>query len=368
MFKFVYNKNMNTTAALYAYFGYLGNFSTDIPGHTFYQIGLIDQLCNHHHIDKVDFFSYLSKDSVGASNKNPVWTKSPVTPVFEKYTMERIRSYNLGFEKILENIRKERYDKIFLKARFRNLSTLTKQLTDARQFEEIIKVAVETGQATKIIILDTDLSLSPEFIEFCKAKGISFEIPSIDYPNVSKDFIKDCEKIWLEETDRFANNDRLFYYGNISFGNYKKGHAKNPIVVDAIKKAGEFKSFTGKKYEVSIAGKLDIDLARDFSEIGASLIQRSEREQIWNQYCASTLSLNVSKDIYVERGFYPARVYESLIFGAIPVSYKDYRIHEALGFNDLIKFEEILAFFKESGPEDRAAIYSKCISNLYPIR
>jgi len=368
MLNLLYNKDMNTPAALYAYFGYLGNFFTDIPGHTFYQVGLIDQLCKSHHIDKVDFYSYLSNDSVGAERKAPDWTKSPVTPVFEKFTQDRIRCYNLKFDKIIETIKKERYEKIFLKARFRNLSTLSKQLTDARQFEQIINVAIETGQATKVVILDTDLSLNPEFIEFCKAKGISFEIPSIDYPNVSAEFITACEKVWLEETNRFENNNSLFYYGNISFANYKAGHAKNPIVVDAIKTAAGFKSFTGKSYKVSVAGKLDVPLANEFAQLDIALIQRGEREKIWNEYCASTLSLNVSKDLYLDRGFYPARVYESLIFGAIPVSYKDYRIHPALGFVDLIKFEEILAFFKDSGPSDRASIYFKCISNLYPVR
>ena len=50
---------------LYAYFGYLGMFDTDIPGHTFYQIGLIDQLCTSHNLSKVDFYSYLSNDNIG---------------------------------------------------------------------------------------------------------------------------------------------------------------------------------------------------------------------------------------------------------------------------------------------------------------
>lgn len=359
---------MNTPAALYAYFGYLGDFSTDIPGHTFYQLGLIDQLCLSHHVDKVDFYSYLSHDSIGAEQKSPIWPESPVTPVFERFTKERIRSYNLGFAKIMENIEKGRYEKIFLKARFRNLSTLTKQLTDAKQFELIITAAIQSGQANKVVILDTDLSLEPEFVEFCKSQGISFEIPSIDYPNVSKDFIKACEKVWLEETDRFERNNKVLYYGNISFGNYKAGHAKNPIVVDAIKTAADFKSFTGKKYEVSVAGKLDQGIAADFSEKHVGLINRFDRANIWNEYASSTISLNISKDLYVDRGFFPARVYESLIFGAIPVSYKDYRIHEALGFTDLPKLEEILAFFKDSGPSDRASIYSKCISNLFPFR
>jgi hypothetical protein len=359
---------MNTLTALYAYFGYLGEFSTDIPGHTFYQVGLIDQLCLTHHVDKVDFYSYLSKDYVRSEQKSPIWPASPVTQVFEKFTEERIRSYDLEFAKVLENIEAGRYEKLFLKARFRNLSTLTKELTDARQFEEIINLAIKTGQADKVVILDTDLSLEPEFVEFCKSKGITFEIPSIDYPNVSFDFIKACEKVWLESTDRFSQNDNILYYGNISFGNYKAGHAKNPIVVDAIQTSAKFKSFTGKSYKVAVAGKIDSSLESDFSESCISLVKRYNRAEIWSEYEKSTLSLNISKDLYLERGFYPARVYESLIFGSIPVSYGDYRIHEALGFKDLTKLEEILAFFKDSSPSDRASIYSKCISNLFPLR
>ena len=364
----MYNKNMNTSTALYAYFGYLGTFSTDIPGHTFYQVGLIDQLCLTHNIDKVDFYSYLSKDYVSAEQRSPIWPTSPVTPVFESFTEKRIQSYNLEFAKVLENIEAGRYEKLFLKARFRNLSTLTKELTDAKQFEEIINLAIKTGQADKVVILDTDLSLEPEFVEFCKSKGITFEIPSIDYPNVSLDFIKACEKVWLEEPTPFSQNNNILYYGNISFGNYKAGHSKNPIVVDAIQTAANFKSFTGKGYTVSVAGKVDTKLESEFSESGIGLIKRYNRAEIWAEYEKSALSLNISKDLYLDRGFYPARVYESLIFGSIPVSYGDYRIHEALGFKDLAKLEEILAFFKDSSPADRAAIYSKCISNIFSLR
>jgi hypothetical protein len=359
---------MNTSTALYAYFGYLGTFSTDIPGHTFYQVGLIDQLCLTHNIDKVDFYSYLSKDYVSAEQRSPIWPTSPVTPVFESFTEKRIQSYNLEFAKVLENIEAGRYEKLFLKARFRNLSTLTKELTDAKQFEEIINLAIKTGQADKVVILDTDLSLEPEFVEFCESKGITFEIPSVDYPNVSLDFIKACEKVWLEEPTPFSQNNNILYYGNISFGNYKAGHSKNPIVVDAIQTAANFKSFTGKGYTVSVAGKVDTKLESEFSEIGIGLIKRYNRAEIWAEYEKSALSLNISKDLYLDRGFYPARVYESLIFGSIPVSYGDYRIHEALGFKDLAKLEEILAFFKDSSPADRAAIYSKCISNIFSLR
>jgi hypothetical protein len=359
---------MNTPTALYAYFGYLGTFSTDIPGHTFYQVGLIDQLCLTHHIDKVDFYSYLSKDSGNITETSPTWPSSPVTPVFEKFAEDRIRSYNLEFTKVLENIEAGRYEKLFLKARFRNLSTLTKELTDAKQFEEIINLAIKTGQADKVVILDTDLSLEPEFVEFCKLQGITFEIPSIDYPNVSRDFIEACAKVWLESTDRFNQNSNILYYGNIAFGNYKAGHSKNPIVVDAIQTAAKFKSFTGKSYKVTMAGKIDTNLEQGFMENDINLIKRYNRDEIWSEYERSTLSLNISKDLYLDRGFYPARVYESLIFGSIPVSYGDYRIHEALGFKDLSKLEEILAFFKDSSPSDRASIYSKCISNLFPLR
>ena len=352
---------MKNKKALYTYFGYLGIFNTDIPGHTFYQLGLIDQLCKTHGVEKVDFYSYLSEDNIGRDFTDPVYPDERASCIFEKYTERRIDSYNPSLACVISAIEAGEYDKIFLKARFRNLSTLSKGLTDARQFEKIIKVACETGQAEKVIILDTDLSLDPEFVEFCKGNGISFEIPSIDYPNISSNFLLDCSNMWLSGP-RFDKIDDIFYYGNIAFKNYKSGHAKNPILPAALKTIQDFRSFTGKSYTLRVAGKVDQIIVDELD--ATHFINRGDREKIWQAYSNCGLVLNISKDLYLERGFTPARVYESLIFGAIPISFGDDRLHAALGFKDLTELTEILAFFKDSSPSDRAQLYSSCVTQL----
>jgi hypothetical protein len=53
---------METNKALYAYFGQLGTFEDNIPGHTFYQLGLIDELSKKYAVDKFDFVNYLHTD------------------------------------------------------------------------------------------------------------------------------------------------------------------------------------------------------------------------------------------------------------------------------------------------------------------
>jgi len=355
---------MEKKKALYSYFGYLGIFSTDIPGHTFYQVGLIDQLCKTHGVDVVDFYSYLSADNIGRDFTKPVYPDDILSNVFESYTIRRINEYNIEFNKVISAIEKGEYEKIFLKARFRNLSTLSKGLSDARQFELIIKTACENGQADRIVILDTDLSLDPEFVTFCEEQGIKFEIPSIDYPNVSTEFLRECSNTWLLGP-RFDKVDSVLYYGNISFKNYKAGHAKNAILPEALKTIQDFRSFTGKSYRLDVAGKVDQSL---MDEIDCFFIKRDDREGIWQAYSKSSLSLNISKDLYLDRGFTPARVYESLIFGAIPISFGDDRIHPALGFNNLDELTEILAFFKETSPSDRASIYQTCVANVIGSR
>jgi hypothetical protein len=352
---------MEKKKALYAYFGYLGIFSTDIPGHTFYQVGLIDQLCKTHGVDNVDFYSYLSADNICRDLTKPVYPDDMISGVFQDYTNDRINEYNIEFNQVISAIENGEYEKIFLKARFRNLSTLTKGLSDARQFEKIIKTACENGQAERIVILDTDLSLDPEFVTFCEEQGINFEIPSIDYPNVSTEFLEACKNAWLL-SPRFDKIDSVFYYGNISFKNYKTGHAKNPILSSALETIQDFRSFTGKSYSLGVAGKVDPKLIEILD--CTQFIKRDDRANIWKAYSESSLSLNISKDLYLERGFTPARVYESLIFGAIPISFGDDRIHPALGFSNLEELNEILAFFKDSSPSDRASIYETCVANV----
>ena len=48
--------------SLYAYFGLLNLHTIDSPGHSLYQIGLMDSLRQTFGIDQFDFFSYYPED------------------------------------------------------------------------------------------------------------------------------------------------------------------------------------------------------------------------------------------------------------------------------------------------------------------
>jgi hypothetical protein len=81
------------------------------------------------------------------------------------------------------------------------------------------------------------------------------------------------------------------------------------------------------------------------------LIPRQNREEIWNSFTNSLVSINVSKDLYLQVGFTPARVYESIIFGVIPVSYMKGH-HPAMTFETVDDFFEICKFLSECSAGD----------------
>ena len=57
---------MEKTKSLYCYFGELGIFEENIPGHTFYQIGLLDAISEKYGNDNFDFYNYMDTDGVFA--------------------------------------------------------------------------------------------------------------------------------------------------------------------------------------------------------------------------------------------------------------------------------------------------------------
>jgi len=50
--------------SLYTYFGLLDLHSIDSPGHSLYQLGLIDSIANHFGQEKFDFLSYYPSDII----------------------------------------------------------------------------------------------------------------------------------------------------------------------------------------------------------------------------------------------------------------------------------------------------------------
>lgn len=337
--------------ALYAYFGQLGLFEDNIPGHTFYQLGLLDEISQIHQVDGFEFFNYIDGDSK-ITDARPIFPNDKLGEVFDKYCDSLIFDYRIPFSKVINRIENKWYSKIFLKARFRNLSTLQKKLMDASRFEAIIQTAIKAGyRPHEIIILDTDLSLSDDFIKKANELGLTIETPSVSMRACSRRFLRSCVEVHVSES--WKRPDHLTYYGNLSFENYKTGHSKDPIIRDLIDSIDGIEKFSGDKFTMTVAAKVTKELEEWIApKTQVVITSRHERSEIWDSLLHSLVSINVSKNLYLEKGFTPARVYESLMLGAIPVSYKDPRLHPAMSFETVEEFFEICKFLSECSADD----------------
>lgn len=357
---------MEKTTALYAYFGELGIFFDDIPGHTFYQIGLLDSISHNLGIDQFDFYNYLDEEAFDPNLPRPQFPDGLGSAVFTKYSDRLIDNYRIQYLKVLENIKEKKYSHVILKARFRNLSTLAKKINDTHRFEQIILAALDAGyDPSNIIILDTDLSLSDNFLNFVNEHKIKILTPSISISAIGTNFIYDCLQWHKDNISSLSRNSNLFYYGNLDTSNYKPGHTKNKIIHEIIDTISGVKTLYGQGFNLKIAAK-ETPLLGELIDTkkNVSLISRKERFEIWQAMETSLLSINVSKDKYIMAKFTPARVYESVALGIIPVSYKA-STHPAMAFNDVDQFFEICKFLSEVSPTEYLDILEKVSSTLY---
>lgn len=352
---------MEKTKSLYCYFGELGLFEENIPGHTFYQVGLLDAISEKYGNSNFDFYNYM--DAKASSENLPNYPVGPLGQVFETFTNQLIDDYRLGYEDVLLRISNREYNKIFLKARFRNLSTLQKKLKDAQRFETFIKHAIACGyEPSDIIILDTDLSLSEQFLHTIAELGITREIVSISVPGIGTNFLNSCLEVH-QHAEKPSTN-KLMYYGNLSFDNYKEGHGKNPIINDIINSIDSVKLFNGAPFRLTVAAKSTPELDTWFSQLeNVNFVARQHRAVIWEEFISSLVSINVSKDLYLKEGFTPARVYESIIFGVIPVSYMVGQ-HPAMTFETVDDLFEICKFLTECSGADYHKILRHCAMSL----
>ena len=141
-----------SSKSLYAYFGELGIFDTNIPGHTFYQIGLMDALSEKFGTDQFDFLNYIS-DKYTSGSIDPEFPAGELGDLMTRYSRKLINNYQISYPEVIEKIMNKEYDKLFLKARFRNLSTLQKKLKDAKIFEDIITTALSVGYSPENIVI-----------------------------------------------------------------------------------------------------------------------------------------------------------------------------------------------------------------------
>lgn len=351
--------------SLYTYFGLLDLHSTDTPGHNLYQLGLIDSIANEYGQEKFDFFSYYPEDLMPDRKSGLIGFPNCLHgKIFMKYFEKRIDKYLIGSAEMFSNVSEKKYDKLFLKARFRNLSTLSKKWKDARTFELLIITAIEAGYSKEeIIILDTDLSLSEHFTTKYE-EFVTIVIPSIDFPGISSDFLEDCVATNIENWDEKHDGLCTVYYGNINTSNYKNGNQKNEILGDAIRHIEKMND--GKEDALSLICKReDYEGAVLHPDVNRNLhIERYDRHIIFGTLLASNIMLNVTKDKYNDNRFIPARIYEAIIFGLIPVSYKFEFMSTAFSFNSIEDLEEIYLYFKECSKEDMLTNYKAFIKSF----
>lgn len=335
---------------LYAYFGKLGIFEEDIPGHSFYQIGLLDAIREAEGDCKIDFYSYLP-----SSHTTAIFPDGELGKLNIRYFNEIIDQYDIPFQETADRIMANEYSAIYLKARFRNLSTLAKGLFDAREFEGLIKVAAAMN--VPVYVLDTDLSLPDSFLN-SKRYPFTRKIPSIDMPGIGERFAMDCMSINTERILNREKNTDVLYYGNLDFKNYKVGHSKNSIILDLLTALDGHSMFDGTQLLVTHAGK-PVDGIQVYKQI-----PRADRLEIWKSFANSIASINISKDLYTEKGFLPARTYEAAMFGTVTVSYNDKTLHPAMSFTTIEQAIEQLTYLAESSPEDYLSLYFHQVQQL----
>jgi len=327
--------------SLYAYFGLLDLHDIDSPGHSLYQIGLVDSLRESFGEEKFDFYSYYPEEVIKSASLQ-AFPENELGQLFHKYRSELFDQPIHDIEQLLSLIKEKKYSKLYLKARFRNLSTLSKKWKDARDFDQIIQCAIDAGYSKdKIIILDTDLSLSEKFIEQTK-DFVTILIPSIDFPGISNMFLVDCVNLNLSKNKKGVSS---VFYGNIDTSKYKSGNSKSEILSEAIDWINRNHWSKDEDFYL-VCKKNDFDSVPDkLSSIHH--IDRRDRVKIWETLESSRIMVNITKEKYNDRKFIPARIYEAMIFGMIPVSYKFDFLCSAFSFDNLEDLTEIYVYLSE---------------------
>jgi hypothetical protein len=326
--------------SLYAYFGLIDLHDIDSPGHSLYQLGLIDSISETYGVSKFDFYSYYPDKVIKAAQVHD-FPNTELGNVFKKYKNQLFDKVKNDLDQVLFGIKDKKYDKLYLKARFRNLSTLSKKWKDAQEFERIIDTAIRNGYSKEsIIILDTDLSLSDSFVNQY-SNFVTILIPSIDFPGISNRFLMECI-----DTNLKTNGLSSVFYGNIDTSKYKAGNNKSSILTSALSWVNSYHNIIYSTSPFTLICK-ESDFKLFEVKRNTKHIDRRDRLEIWNCLSESRIMLNITKEKYNDVRFIPARIYEALIFGMIPVSYKFDFISPAFSFNDVEELVEIYRYLAE---------------------
>ena len=349
--------------SLYSYFGLLGIHDIDTPGHSLYQLGLIDSIKENFHEDKFDFYSYYPENVVDNVKIKP-YPSTELGNLFTEYQDTLFDNTLVDHGTVIKKIRNQEYHNLYLKARFRNLSTLSKKWRDAKAFELIINEAIVSGYTPdRIIILDTDLSLSDKFFQKY-GDLVTVKIPSIDFPGISNRFLNRCIDIHTNNPNK-TNLDSVFY-GNIDTTNYKSGNSKSDLLPEVFEMVIDYHMSQTNESRFFIISK-----EKDFVPFNREItynIPRYDRVGIWDTLEGGRVMLNITKDKYDTQRFIPARIFEAMIFGMIPVSYKFNWLCPAFSFESLYDLSEIYAYLSECDNDGLVQAYQYFVNSYLSIQ
>lgn len=350
--------------ALYSYFGLIDLHEIDSPGHSLYQLGLLDSIRQTFYHEKFDFYSYYPEEIIRPETIND-FPSSELGNLFHKYKTEMIDQYHYSVEEVIKKIMNKEYSSLYLKARFRNLSTLAKKWKDAREFELIIAAAIDAGYPKEsIIILDTDLSLSEKFMDSYK-DHVTVLIPSVDFPGISGRFLEECVAINVANPNLSMNT---IFYGNLDTSKYKSGNEKSTILAESLAfVAAHHNKLDSNSSLILICKKSDYEKCKIldmFSYHNIGNVERHKRLEIWETLeDRGKIMLNVTKQKYEDCRFIPARIFEAMIFGLIPVSYQFDWLCPAFSFRDTTDLSEIYAYLEECSVSDLTKAYEHFIDS-----
>jgi hypothetical protein len=143
-----------------------------------------------------------------------------------------------------------------------------------------------------------------------------------------------------------TGNISSVFYGNIDTSKYKAGNEKSSILNDALSWVNSYHNVVYSTAPFTLICK-ESDFKWFQVKKNTKHVDRRDRVKIWETLASSRVMLNITKEKYNDIQFIPARIYESLIFGMIPVSYKFDFLSSTFSFTNIEELVEIYNYLSE---------------------
>jgi len=324
--------------ALYCYFGRFTDHCADIPGHPLYQLFFLKSLKKKFSIDSFDVF-YYDHDIYDYSVSN----YSILKDYRRNIESELIRKNDISLQEVLDT----KYDVVFLKYRFRNLSRLKDRCLDRYYFEMIYN-----NKKNVSWIIDSDDMIQEPYENIItyfwnkhsyhtETKNIKKVIP------VQYDDIITAINIIKDENNGFLLKDKnkLTFIGNEYF---KVGLHDLFIDIHSL----------DEKLNIIVQGKWN-----KYQYI-SKIIPRIERKLGYLALKNSICSIQKSKESYLVDNFLSPRIFESWLLGTLIFSENSF-MPKFSSFKTSIELSEKIKFLNEIDNETYSNLLFNEILEFY---